>query len=592
MRADDIFGLLLALAEGMQVTRLAEVVHTGSSQNATQNSVGVGPSFLQLMEGNKAGRTAHSHTVASRAGSQLSPGAQHKLLEKRSSDETNRKESKNGTKQSDSDGEEPVVGSQPPASIALPDVARVLPFCSLACAASDVPVNQNASGEDTGIALASSAPGSVLQPFHEATLEVNPEGDGSPSASMQAETYLSTGGSTALVTQSQLAGAKARAVSSRTDRNSKELQVGQTLAKGTTATSQHSVVALPSGPAGVPKDVSDCGVSGHSLNSAAVKQSARGREQVAEDQALNKQPARSYFGVDQDAANWPGAATLVTEASSTQGAAHEQGRKETAADSASGPYMDYMTDDEPSSLAVPVLNAVLTNDFASSTSGTPGDLNQPDLGVKAKTKVGAGNNSSYAAMDGSLSPSSSSPSQTAAIRTVAPGNQGPADTIGKGDVQPQAKTDGAAVREEAMASVADARLMQTLSRSEMQVSVHDQDFGRFTVHATYGREAISAQITIENAQLGSTLSAHVPVIEHRLVQEHGLRASVSVNTGTQRFSEQGQGSGSAPDRRSPSQNRGMAARSEASQSSATTLGVTTPTAVLGVGMSDRLDVHI
>ena len=83
-------------------------------------------------------------------------------------------------------------------------------------------------------------------------------------------------------------------------------------------------------------------------------------------------------------------------------------------------------------------------------------------------------------------------------------------------------------------SVTNARLMQSLSRSEMQVNMHSADFGRITIQSTYGRDAISAQISLEDSQLGSALrsalSAHIPEMEQKLGQDHGLRASVTIDT--------------------------------------------------------------
>ncbi len=95
-------------------------------------------------------------------------------------------------------------------------------------------------------------------------------------------------------------------------------------------------------------------------------------------------------------------------------------------------------------------------------------------------------------------------------------------------------------------SVTNARLLQSFSRSEMQVQVHSADFGRVTVHTAYGRDSISAQITLENAQLGSAVAAHVPAIEHKLGQDAGLRASVSVNTQAGNSGKEGQQSGGSP----------------------------------------------
>ncbi len=84
--------------------------------------------------------------------------------------------------------------------------------------------------------------------------------------------------------------------------------------------------------------------------------------------------------------------------------------------------------------------------------------------------------------------------------------------------------------------VANARLVQSLSGSAMQVNLRSEDFGRVSVHTTFGRDAIATQISLENSQLGSALGAalnsHAAAIEQKLGQDHGLRASVTVNTHT------------------------------------------------------------
>ena len=88
------------------------------------------------------------------------------------------------------------------------------------------------------------------------------------------------------------------------------------------------------------------------------------------------------------------------------------------------------------------------------------------------------------------------------------------------------------------------------------MKVTSPDFGRVTVHTAYGRETIATQITLENIQLGSALAAHVPAMEQKLGQDHGLRASVTIDTQTQAGAEQGRQHPSdtpptPPGRRSP-----------------------------------------
>ncbi len=141
-------------------------------------------------------------------------------------------------------------------------------------------------------------------------------------------------------------------------------------------------------------------------------------------------------------------------------------------------------------------------------------------------------------------------------------------------------------------SVTNARLMQSLSRSEMQINVHSQEFGRVSIQTAYGREAISAQITLENSQLGSALSTHVPVMEQKLSQDHGLRASVTIDTQTR-----GDAGGSSRDTQTQSQSNRRSGSFPQSPSLLSSSPEPVPVAsVAPAGFTrsqhSRLDIHI
>lgn len=92
-----------------------------------------------------------------------------------------------------------------------------------------------------------------------------------------------------------------------------------------------------------------------------------------------------------------------------------------------------------------------------------------------------------------------------------------------------------------------AHLLQSLGRSAMQVHLDAAEFGRVSVHATYGRDGIAAQINLESSASGSALHAalmtHVPLMEQKLAGEHGARAAVSVTTETGAGPRQGSDGG-------------------------------------------------
>jgi hypothetical protein len=143
-------------------------------------------------------------------------------------------------------------------------------------------------------------------------------------------------------------------------------------------------------------------------------------------------------------------------------------------------------------------------------------------------------------------------------------------------------------------SLTGMHLVQSLGRSEMQVHLNAAEFGRVSVHATYGREGLAAQISLENTELGSALrsalSVHMPGIEQKLGADQGSRASVSISTETGAAQGNGAGGqrGATPERRHPvstPQNAFAAGRDSGRfESSASGLS--------GPGSSGRLDIRI
>ncbi len=82
----------------------------------------------------------------------------------------------------------------------------------------------------------------------------------------------------------------------------------------------------------------------------------------------------------------------------------------------------------------------------------------------------------------------------------------------------------------ALTNISSARLTQKLTESEMRVDLRSEDFGQVSVHSTLGKGSVSTQITLDNTQLGATLLTHVRELEQRLDRDHGLHASVSIDT--------------------------------------------------------------
>jgi len=70
------------------------------------------------------------------------------------------------------------------------------------------------------------------------------------------------------------------------------------------------------------------------------------------------------------------------------------------------------------------------------------------------------------------------------------------------------------------------RLVANAMRGDLRVGVHTEAFGRVTIETNAQGGQLSAQLSLENAKDSATLAAHLPVAEQKIVQQHGLTASV------------------------------------------------------------------
>lgn len=84
--------------------------------------------------------------------------------------------------------------------------------------------------------------------------------------------------------------------------------------------------------------------------------------------------------------------------------------------------------------------------------------------------------------------------------------------------------------EEASPLLARARLLQTAHGSQMHVQLESEEFGRITVHAGYGRNNLSAQISLDHDQLGSAIASRMTGVAQKLAGDSGLATSVRITT--------------------------------------------------------------
>lgn len=86
-----------------------------------------------------------------------------------------------------------------------------------------------------------------------------------------------------------------------------------------------------------------------------------------------------------------------------------------------------------------------------------------------------------------------------------------------------------------------ARLFGSTMRGDLRVGVQTEAFGRVTIQTNAQGGQLSAQLSLENTKESATLAAHLPGVEQKIVQQHGLNASVRLVGGF----DGGVGAGSA-----------------------------------------------
>jgi hypothetical protein len=88
-----------------------------------------------------------------------------------------------------------------------------------------------------------------------------------------------------------------------------------------------------------------------------------------------------------------------------------------------------------------------------------------------------------------------------------------------------------------------AKLMQTMSESEMRVGVNSAEFGNISIRASMSQQQMLAQISLDHGDLSQAISAHVSTVQTKLGADYGVQATIQVNHQGSSFSgESGQSS--------------------------------------------------
>ena len=146
-----------------------------------------------------------------------------------------------------------------------------------------------------------------------------------------------------------------------------------------------------------------------------------------------------------------------------------------------------------------------------------------------------------------------------------------------------------AVEAHSMPEMSGARLIQSVHQSEMKLGMNSAEFGTISISTSVTHQALSAQISLDHAELGRVLAAHLPAMEERLGNAYGLQAKVELRDG---------GSGSSSSSSQHSDERGQ--KGQGGQTGSAGTGSFLPGTTVGGKRSsipinadtERLDIRI
>jgi hypothetical protein len=139
-----------------------------------------------------------------------------------------------------------------------------------------------------------------------------------------------------------------------------------------------------------------------------------------------------------------------------------------------------------------------------------------------------------------------------------------------------------------------AKLIQSMGQSEMRVGMRSNDFGNISISTSANRDLISAQISLDHAELARTLAVHLPEMQARLGGDQAMNVRIDMNgqqaTGQGAGNSSGMSNGSQDGSRPDRQQKGSTASNQSANRFAVR-GSSIAAAGLPSG-EGRLDAHI
>ena len=101
----------------------------------------------------------------------------------------------------------------------------------------------------------------------------------------------------------------------------------------------------------------------------------------------------------------------------------------------------------------------------------------------------------------------------------------------------------------ATSGINSARVIQSMSETEMRVGMHSSEFGDISIRTMVSQQQVQAQISVDHNELSSALSAHIPAMQAKLGNEYGLHASIEVSQNGASFTSGERGESSQRDQK-------------------------------------------
>lgn len=176
-------------------------------------------------------------------------------------------------------------------------------------------------------------------------------------------------------------------------------------------------------------------------------------------------------------------------------------------------------------------NVVRTSNSADNSPAAAGNTTQGSQGGAA-TQHGQTDASQTVAATAATKPTDATPLQTMTVQVAAPQSTTAGVATGATHHADAAPATVSAQVEAgdgtASSGVNTARVIQSMSESEMRVGMRSTEFGDISIRTAVSQQQMVTQITVDHGDLGRAIALHAPAAQTKLGDDFGLHASIEV----------------------------------------------------------------